>query len=116
MNERSLLVEETRQIRKMPAPRFKIGQEGTPESVEPDDAGDLSAWREQFLQAFGTTESAIAEELFNRRVNLLHTDPTKPLSASTANLALALLHRLAPADELEAMLCVQLIVAHFASM
>ena len=98
------------------APQIKIGQEGAVESVEPAAAGDLTAWRDRFLQAFGTSEPAIAEALFNQLINALHTDPKEPLSASTANLALALLHRLAPRNELEGMLCVQLIVAHVASM
>jgi hypothetical protein len=98
------------------APQIKIGQEGAAESVEPAAAGDLTAWRDRFLQAFGTSEPAIAEALFNQLINALHTDPKEPLSASTANLALALLHRLAPRNELEGMLCVQLIVAHVASM
>jgi hypothetical protein len=115
MNDRIPPNEQMPSVRMMPAPRLKVG-EGTPESVEPDDAGDLSAWRDHFQQACGTTEVAVADALFNQLVNVLHTDPTKPLLASTPNLALALLHRLAPADELEAMLALQMIVAHFASM
>jgi hypothetical protein len=93
-----------------PAPRLKVGDAGTPESIEPDHAGDLTAWREQFLKAFGTNDPAIADTLLTQLINVLHTDPAKPLAASTANLALALLHRLAPANELEAMLCLQLVV------
>ena len=90
------------------APQIKIGQEGATESVEPAAPGDLTAWRARFMQAFGTSEPAIAEALFNQLINALHTDPKEPLSAATANLALALLHRLAPRNELEGMLCVQL--------
>jgi hypothetical protein len=116
MNDRNLPSEEKLPPQMMPALRFKVGQEGTPQSVEPDQPEDLSAWRDHFQRAFGTTEVAIADALFNQLVNVLHTDPTKPLLASTPNLALALLHRLAPADELEAMLALQMIVAHFASM
>ena len=95
---------------------MKVGLEGAPQAVAPDPAGDLSAWRDQFLQAFGTTEATIAEALFNQLINALQTDPAKPVSGSTANLALALLHRLAPNNEVEAMLCVQLVLAHFSSM
>jgi hypothetical protein len=116
MNDKSLVVKENLEPRMMPAPRIKVGQDGMVEPVEPDPAADLDEWRDQFLNAFGTTEGAIAGALFNQLVNVLHTDPTKPVSDATANLALALLQRLAPANELEAMLCVQLIVAHIASM
>ena len=100
----------------MRAPQIRVGLGGIPESVEPVQAGDLSTWRDQSLRAFGTSEPAVAEALFNQVVNALHTNPKEPLAASTANLALALLHRLAPRNELEGMLCVQLIVAHVASM
>ena len=107
---------EPRQIPLTPAPRGKIRPGGSPETFEPDDAVSPTAWRDLFLKVFGTAESTIADALFSQLVNILHTDPTKPMSASTANLALALLHRLAPANELEAMLCLQLVVAHVASM
>lgn len=100
----------------MPAPKVTVGPKGTLESFEPVQAGDVSKWREQFLQAFGTSEPAVAEALFNQVANALHTNPKEPLAVSTANLALALLHRLAPRNELEGMLCVQLMVAHGASM
>jgi len=49
-------------------------------------------------------------------ISVLHTDPKKPFESATANLVLALLHRIALKDELEAMLACQMIVAHVAAM
>jgi hypothetical protein len=70
----------------------------------------------RFLAAFGTTENSIAETLFGDILNVLHTDSTKPFDAVTASLVLALLHRIGPRDEVEAMLAYQMIVAHLAGM
>jgi hypothetical protein len=86
--------------------------------VEPvlDETVDLDEFRIRFVGAFRTTERIIAEALFQQVVNVLHPDPKKPLDAATANLALALLHRIGPRDEIEAMLACQMIVAHLAAM
>ena len=78
-----------------------------------EDRGDF---RTRFLAAFGTPERSIAETFFQEILNVLHTDPTKPINAATANLVLALLHRIGPKDELEAMLVCQMIIAHLAVM
>jgi len=85
--------------------------------VEPvlDETLDLDEFRIRFVGAFGTTEQIIAEALFQQVVNALHPDPKKLLDAAT-NLVLALLHRIGPRDELEAMLASQMIVAHVAAM
>jgi hypothetical protein len=61
-------------------------------------------------------ESNIAEALIQYVIDVLHTDPKKPFESATANLVLALLHRIAPKDELEAMLACQMIVTHIAAM
>jgi len=45
--------------------------------------------------------------LFQQTVSALHPDPKKPIDAATANLVLALLHRIGPRDEIEAMLAVR---------
>lgn len=116
MNDRRLPIEEPPPRPVIPAPQIKIGPGGTSESLEPVAVGDLSVWRDQFMKSFGTSDAVIAEAHFNQLVNVLHTDPTKPISATTMNLVLALLHGLAPRNELEGMLCVQLIAAHVASM
>jgi len=73
-------------------------------------------FRATFLDAFGTPAQIVAEAFFEQLVNALHADPTKALDAATANLVLALLHRIGPRDELEAMLASQMIVAHVAAI
>src|SRR6266446_4129983 len=102
----------------MPAPRVAIGETATGGAVEPilDETMNLEDFRSRFLAAFGTTEQIIAEALFDQLVNALHADPTKALDAASANLVLALLHRIGPRDEIEAMLACQMIVAHVAVM
>jgi hypothetical protein len=67
----------------------------------------LEDFRATFLDAFGTTEQIVAEAFFEQLVNALHADPKKPVDTATANLVLALLHRIHPRDELEAMLACQ---------
>ena len=83
-------------LRCMPAPRVAIGETATGGAVEPilDETMNLKDFRSRFLAAFGTTEQIIAEALFDQLVNALHADPTKALNAASANLVLALLHRL----------------------
>ncbi len=105
-------------LRCMPAPRVAIGETATGGAVEPilDETMNLEDFRSRFLAAFGTTEQIIAEALFDQLVNALHADPTKALNAASANLVLALLHRIGPRDEIEAMLACQMIVAHVAAM
>jgi len=105
-------------LRCMPAPRVAIGETATGGAVEPilDETMNLEDFRSRFLAAFGTTEQIIAEALFDQLVNALHADPTKALNAASANLVLALLHRIGPRDEIEAMLACQMIVAHVAVM
>jgi hypothetical protein len=73
-------------------------------------------FRAAFLAAFGTTELVIAEAFFEQLLNTLHADPGKPLDTATANLVLALLYRIRPNDEVEAMLACQMIAAHMATM
>ena len=102
----------------VPAPRVATRETETGQAIEPilDETVNLEDFHAAFLAAFGTTEQTIAEALFEQLVNALHADPTKPLDAATANLVLALLHRIGPRDELEAMLASQMIVAHVAAM
>jgi hypothetical protein len=100
------------------APRVRVSQTEGGHAVEPalDETVDLDAFRTRFVDAFGTTERVIADALFQQVVNALHPDPKKPLDAATANLALALLHRIGPRDEIEAMLGCQMVVAHVSAM
>jgi len=105
-------------LRTVPAPRVAIRKTKTGQAIEPilDEAANLENFHAAFLAAFGTTEQTVAEALFEQLVNALHTDPTKALDAATANLVLALLHRIGPRDEIEAMLACQMVVAHVAAM
>jgi hypothetical protein len=105
-------------LRSVSAPRVAISGTATGQTVEPivDETMNLEDFRSRYLAAFGTTEQIIAEALFQQIVNALHPDPKKPVSAATANLVLALLHRIGPRDEIEAMLATEMVVAHFAAM
>ena len=100
------------------SPRVTVMKTEAGHAVEPilDETENLEDFHAAFLAAFGTTEQTIAEALFEQLANTLHADPTKALDAATANLVLALLHRIGPRDELEAMLASQMIVAHVAAM
>jgi hypothetical protein len=88
------------------------------QAIEPvlAESESLDEFRIRFVGAFGTAEQIIAEVLFQQVVTAIHPDPAKPLDAETANFVLALLHRIGPKDELEAMLACEMIVAHVAAM
>ncbi len=105
-------------LRSVPAPRVAIRETVTGQAIEPilDETANLEDFHAAFLAAFGTTQQIVAEALFEQLVNALHPDPKKPIDAATANLVLALLHRIGPRDEIEAMLASQMIVAHMAAM
>src|SRR5439155_16137094 len=102
----------------LPSPLVRVRQTEDGYAVEPalDETVDLDEFCVRFVGAFGTTEQIVADALFQQVINALHPDPKKPLDAVTANLVLALLHRIGPRDELEAMLASQMIVAHVAAM
>ena len=102
----------------LPAPRVRFTKTACGHEIEPalDETEDPGNFRTRFLAAFGTTENSIAETLLREILNVLQIDPTKPFDAATANLVLALLHRIGPRDEVEAMLACQMIVAHLAVM
>src|SRR6266849_551785 len=95
-----------------------VRQTDSGQAVEPirDETENLEDFQAAFLAAFGTTEQTIAEAFFEQLANALHADPTKALDAATANLVLALLHRIGPRDDVEAMLCSQMVAAHVAAM
>ena len=81
---------------------------------DPDEGADQEAFRAQFLAAFGTTELAVAEALYQQLLNSLC--PGKMLDTGTANVALALMHSIAPRDEIETMVAMQMIITHTATM
>jgi hypothetical protein len=102
----------------LPAPRVRVRQTAAGHAVEPalDGTVDLDEFHSRFLAACGTTEQIVAEALLQDLLGVFHTNPTKPLDTVTANLVLALMHSIGPADTVEAMLGSQMIVAHVASM
>lgn len=102
----------------VPAPRVTVKPTGDGYAVEPEseDLSLLAKFEAAFLDAFGTTERVIAEALYQQILGVLHADSTKPLDATIANFVLALLYRIGPKDELEAMLTCQMITAHVAVM
>jgi hypothetical protein len=101
-----------------PAPRARVATTEAGQAIEPvlDERQNLDDFHDGFVGAFGTTEQIIAEVLFQQVLNAIHPDPAKPLDAGTANFVLALLHRIGPRDELEALLVCQLIATHSAAM
>jgi hypothetical protein len=102
----------------LPAPRVRVMKTEAGQVIEPmiHETGDPEDFRASFLAAFGTTRETVAAALFQQLTNALHADPQEPLDDATANLALALMHSIAPKDETEAMLACQMVVAHVAAM
>jgi hypothetical protein len=77
---------------------------------------DPGAWRAAFLAVFGTDDASVAEHLYQQLLALLRPDPNEPLCARTANLALSLLQGLAPQNEVEALLSIQLLGCHLGAV
>jgi hypothetical protein len=104
-----------REVLTVLAPRVRLANSAISNAeLLPEESERAAVWRAQFLAAFGTTEPAVAEALYQQLLNALCHGQV--LDTATTNLALALLHRIAPNDELEAMLACQMIVAHVAAM
>ncbi len=102
----------------MPAPRVRVRLTGAGPAIEPTlgEAANPDTFRAAFLSAFGTVDELVAEALFTQLLNGLHTNSAKAVDSATANLALALMHEIAPKDVVEAMLTIQMIIAHVAAM
>jgi hypothetical protein len=102
----------------LPAPRVQVLTTKAGQAIEPalDETGGLDDFRAGFLAAFGTSNETVAEALFQQLLNALHSEPSKPVDSTTANLALALMHEIGPKDLVEGMLACQMIVAHVATM
>jgi hypothetical protein len=98
-----------------PAPRLTArALAGGSVELMPEATESSEVWRARFLTAFGTVDEGIAEALLQQLANALC--PGKPIDIPSVNLALALLHRIGPRDEIEAMLACQMIVAHVVAM
>jgi hypothetical protein len=115
--ERAPDLQRQQPVTRVPAPRVRVTITECYQAIEPvlDEAANLEDFHAAFLAAFGTTERVIAEGLFQQVLGVFCTEPTKPLDTATANLVLALLHRIGPKDELEAMLACQLFIVHTAA-
>jgi hypothetical protein len=101
-----------------PPPRVEVKGIGAGYAIEPapDEAENLDGFRTGFLAAFGTADDVVAEALFGQLLNVLQTEPGKPVDSAIANLALALMHEIGPKDVVEAMLACQMIAGHVAAM
>lgn len=82
----------------------------------PEAGADPLVLDAKLCSAFGTTEAAIYNSLLGQLVNVLHRDTKEPISAETINAGLAMMYGLAPQDEAEAMLAVQMVATHNAAM
>jgi hypothetical protein len=60
--------------------------------------------------------ASMTDSAFGQLLNGLHTEPGKAVDSAIANLTLALMHEIGPKDVVEAMLAIEMIVAHFAVM
>lgn len=84
--------------------------------LRPDHA-DRMAWQALFEGSMGTVEPAFANLVFGQLLNATcDRDPKAGFRQADINAALAAMHRLAPRDEVEAMLSAQMVAAHGAAM
>jgi hypothetical protein len=101
-----------------PSPRIRVLTTEGGHAIEPasDGSSNRNDFRASFLAAFGTVDELVAEGLFEQLLNGLQIESDKPVEAAKANLALALMHEIAPRDVVEGILATQMIVAHVAAM
>jgi hypothetical protein len=97
-------------------PQVKVDHKvGEAAQVRPDHA-EPGLWAVQMDQTFGTVEPAFSSWLHSQLLNATHCDRSKPLSEDAVNGAQAAVHGIAPRDETEAMLAVQMVATHHAAM
>ncbi len=115
---------EKRQIRtaqkqvaaKMPAPEVRIGQDAHGHPVLGLPHTDEAGWQAQMKAAFGTTSGAFVDaEILRLLTALRATRDDLPLETKV-NAALAVIAGIAPRNEVEAMLAVQMAMTHIAAM
>jgi hypothetical protein len=100
-----------------PAPRMKITQKGRAPAVLSSDHPDDSLWAVALRAAFGTVDHNFTSWLFDQLINAAHEGGgSKPLRESEVNAVLTAMHGIAPRDETEAMLAVQMVATHCAAM
>lgn len=99
-----------------PAPRIKVEQRG------PNDVGitvghpDEAIGRVALRAAFGTVDAEFAQSMLANVVNATRTDRSAPVREADVNALLAAVAGIAPADEAEAMLAVQMVATHQAAI
>jgi hypothetical protein len=105
-----------RQKARRRAPRFTVEQEGSQVRIAPANAHPEAA-DARMMNAFGTANIDLAKSLVGQIVNATHVQPSgTPLSAENLNAALAAVTGMAPQDEAEAMLAVQMVGVHWLAM
>jgi hypothetical protein len=115
---------ETRQIRraekqvaaKRPAPEVRIGQDAHGRPILGLPHTDEAGWQAQLKAAFGSTSGAFVDAEILRLLAALHaTRDDLPLETKV-NAALAVIAGIAPRNEVEALLAVQMAMTHIAAM
>lgn len=101
--------------RQAPAPKVKIDrmQDGSVSVGHDHDSQAL--WHMTFQSAFGTTSQSFAELMLEQLLNVASFPGSERLE-TIANGAVAAMHGIAPRDETEAMLALQMVATHQAAM
>lgn len=101
---------------KPPSPRFSVEQ-APPGPVKLDSLHpDPRVWDELLLDTFGATEPSFVDALVGDLVEAVHPNAVESLKAEQINRLVAAVHGIAPRDEIEAMLAVQMVATHKAAM
>jgi hypothetical protein len=101
---------------KQPAPEVRIGQDAHGHPVLGLPHTDEAGWQVQMKAAFGTTSGAFVDaEILRLLAALRATRDDLPLETKV-NAALAVIAGIAPRNEVEALLAVQMAMTHIAAM
>jgi hypothetical protein len=101
---------------KMPAPEVRIGQDAHGRPVLGLPHTDEAGWQAQVKAAFGTVSGAFVDaEILRLLAALRATRDDLPLETKV-NAALAVIAGVAPRNEVEALLAVQMALTHIAAM
>jgi len=103
----------------VPVPRMSVGSDPAKPGRVMLDApvpGEREALRGQLRATFATQTDAAADRMLEALLDATRTKDAPAVSEGAVNGALAMLHGIAPSDEVEAMLVSQMIVTHHAAM
>tara|TARA_B100000315_G_scaffold208565_1_gene203947 strand:- start:213 stop:890 length:678 start_codon:yes stop_codon:yes gene_type:complete len=107
--------QDERRQRRSPPPKVQISS-FEDKVIKIDVDQDPEIWEASLENLFGTTDLNAAGHFFNELAGLA-TDVSNPsLDSETINAALAVVHGIQPRDEIEAMLALQMVGIHKASM